>query len=301
VSRTRHQWIIVLLAAWILVGCSDPTDQDPANEADIIVANVGERVITLGDVAERVRASEGALSPQEVLDRLIRRNALIESAKKQGLAESEDVIAAWENALIRELRRTELDPQLAAARPAERDLRTLYEREYRRFQQPERRRLAMVLLPDKEAAEAFLEEWKLKDNPAPEVGFGKRAFEQSTHQRSRYSGGDLGWLTASDRPPDVPEEVIQAGFSLQTPGETAPPVSTGQGWGVVLLLEIEPASMTGFEAARPTLENEAGRELRQTMENQFYRRMEQAAEVRRHNEEKLQLLQQDSLPPEFRN
>ncbi|MFP4352836.1 MAG: peptidylprolyl isomerase [Puniceicoccaceae bacterium] len=189
-GKIRHPvWKIGLLAAFLAGGCSDPTDTVPKEEADIIVATVGDREITLKDVADQVRASEGALSPGAVLDQLIRRHALIDSALAAGLGESEDVVAAWENALIRELRRTQLDPRLATADPEERDLRSLYERDYRRFQQPERRRLAVVLLADQDAAEAFLAKWKEKADRPVESGFGQFAFEHSLHDRSRYRGG----------------------------------------------------------------------------------------------------------------
>lgn len=299
-GKIRHPvWKIGLLAAFLAGGCSDPTDTVPKEEADIIVATVGDREITLKDVADQVRASEGALSPGAVLDQLIRRHALIDSALAAGLGESEDVVAAWENALIRELRRTQLDPRLATADPEERDLRSLYERDYRRFQQPERRRLAVVLLADQDAAEAFLAKWKEKADRPVESGFGQFAFEHSLHDRSRYRGGRLGWLEAGARPPDVPGVLIEKGFLLRSPGEISSPIHAGNAWGLVRLLEIDPASTIGFEEARSTLEKEAEMELRRTMEARFYRRMEERSGVQRQNQERLETLQRNEPLPSF--
>ena len=152
----------------------------------------------------------------ELLDEMIRREAIIHRALQTGVDQDPDVQREIENLLIGKLREQELETKLREASVAEEELRAEYESTLDKFTRPAKIRLAMLYLKTSskmsetkhseirsrmDAARArALEESEAQDpsgrRPTGQ-GFGAMAVEYSDDQASRYRGGDIGWLDAN--------------------------------------------------------------------------------------------------------
>jgi hypothetical protein len=257
--------MLALCAASLGLGCdacSRANDAPPAldvplaggltpERAQLVLAQIGERTITLGDYAaalermdpmERIRY-QTADRRQALLDEMINIELLAREAERRGLDQRPETIA-----LVRELQRDELLRRLRAQLPSAADLSTAEVSEYYRahraeFSEPERRRAAHIELGDEaqarrvlaEARGAPAERWRelvLRHNPSA----GGSGGDKTTARPPLDVPGDLGMLEANDSEA-VPAPLVHAAFQIPAAGEVFPePVAHGGKFHVVRLV-----------------------------------------------------------------
>lgn len=103
---------------------------------------------------------------------------------------------------------------------------------------PERRRVAHILVKTREDAVA------LKKKLAEGSEFAAVAKESSLDTQTAKIGGDLGWITQKDVPPDF------ASVLTMKKGEISDPVQTKFGWHVIRVAEIDAPKPMAFDAAK---------------------------------------------------
>src|SRR5262249_6214129 len=145
---------------------------------------------------------------QTLLEQMIAREALIQSAKAAGLTNAADVRRACDDILIAKLKETQLDPQVASAKISPEEIKAAYEKEIARYTQPAKAQLAFVFIAvgakadtNQVAAAAARADEALRlatALPATSRGFGTVAADYSDDQVTRYRGGDAGWFTADE-------------------------------------------------------------------------------------------------------
>ena len=248
---TRATAIPTLLPAVIaayLAGCNEPALQQPtdggtpafgltAEQSSRVLAKVGDRLITLGDFGRTLERMDqfDRLRYQtkerrrELLTEIVDVELLAAEAKRRGLDKDPEVEDA-----IRQLLR---DAMLAQARqglsaPAEipaAEVRAYYEANADRFSEPERRRVAAIVMSDKKAAEKVLKEaQKVSAGSAWGELFYKHSLTAPKEQGPSSPvdlAGDLGIVgppgDARGANPAVPEPIRAAVFQIGNVGAIA--------------------------------------------------------------------------------
>ena len=197
------------------------------------LATVGDKVITLGEFAatldrmdqfERLRY-QSLERRKQLLDEIIKAELLAAEARKRGLDQKPEV-----KERIRQILREDVLRQMRAEAPApadisEADVRAYYDKHREDFRDPERRRVAHILLTDAAKAKVLLEQAK-KASPTE---WGKLVRDNSLDKASIGASttplelsGDLGIVgppgVAKGDNPRVPAVVRDAVFKIDKVG-----------------------------------------------------------------------------------
>lgn len=235
-----------------------------------VLAKVGDREITLGEYAaslermdqfERLRYQ----SPERrklLLDEIIKVELLAAEAKRRGLDKRPETQERTRQILRDELLRRTRDGMPAPADIPEAEVRAYYEKHRDQFREPERRRVAHIVVADAAKAKR-IQALAAKATP---VEWGRLVQEQSLDKPPKNSpsvplelAGDLGIVSApGDRRgenPRVPEAVRKAVFEIEKlGGVAAEPVADAGRFHIVRL--------TGRTGARDRSLPEADRAIR---------------------------------------
>lgn len=287
------------VAACALVGCTcgsnaeeaaDPEARDPATgltraEAELVVAEVGERRITLGEYAATVRnlgrfeklRYQTPERRRELLEHMIDLELLAGEARRRGLDRTPEVELGTQQALrdelLEELRRTLPPPE----KLSEKDVRDYYEAHRSEFEEPERRRALVIAVPN----EALARKIRAELEDAPATRWGELAAKYSLERRGLGDkdplefAGDLGFVSAPGEKRgenlSVPEEVRAALFRLEKLGDVSKePIAVGTRYYLVRL--------GAQSAARARTLAEADRTIRVELQRQMFREKERALE-----------------------
>lgn len=232
------------------------------------VAKVGERVITLGEVAatldrlnefDRLRY-QAPERRKELLKEMIELELLAEEAKKRGLDKTPET-----QAVLRQIMRDAMLAEVRKGVPAPGDLpqaevRAYYDAHKDEYREPERRRVSAIGLRDKKRAEEALADAK----KANAVDWGKLAVKIAEPAIKVGPGqpietvADLGIVGPPDDPrgdhPRVPAELRRAVFEISgEPGATLDRVvgtSDGRFFLVRMAGKTPPHERTFAEAER---------------------------------------------------
>lgn len=208
-----------------------------------VLAKVGNHEITLGEYAatldrmdpfERLRY-QSADRRKQLLDELIDLQLLAEEASRRGLDKQPET-----QERVRQMLRDELLAQvrtsgIAPSDISEADARRYYDQHRDDFREPERRRVAHVVVPTEAEAKQLLE----KAGQASPADWGKLVAEKSRDTRSKVAAlppelaGDLGIVGppghARGDNPNVPEALRAAAFEIEKVGGILPRVVQAPG------------------------------------------------------------------------
>ena len=226
------------------------------------LAKVGDRVITLGeyeatlermDPFERMRY-QSLDRRKRLLEEMVEVELLAQEARRRGLDKTPET-----EERTRQILRDHLLEELRKGAPSpndvpEAELRAYYDKHKDEFAEPERRRVAAVVLDSAAVAKTVLAK-ALKASPAE---WGELVAERST-RRSRTQGpaelaGDLGIVGAPGHPrganPRVPDPVREAAFKIEKVGDTYGEVVESDGkFYVVRVTSSTPARERKYEAS----------------------------------------------------
>jgi len=226
-----------------------------------VLARVGDRAITAGDLLAELRRTRGPSTLVEMIDaELIRQGARaagieateaelelrMDRAVAQAGSET-DMAALLENRNLTreqfaELLRTDLLlDKLAKATMSldEQEVKDFYAEHREEYALGEQVRARMILLGSKADAEAVLETLKLGGDFAGLAG--ALSIDPATKDR----GGDMGWFERKD----YAQPIADAAFALQ-PGETSGAIEAPDGWAIVRVEERRGAGHRPFEEVR---------------------------------------------------
>lgn len=200
-----------------------------AEQAAQVLAKVGDREITLGEYAETLERMDPFerlryQSPErrkQLLNEIVQVELLAEEAKRRGLDKEPET-----QERLRQMLRDELLRDLRASMPAaadipESDVHAYYDAHHDEFKEPERRRVAHIVVSSEAQAKNVLEK-ALKASPAE---WGKLVNEFSLDKPPQGAGpapaelaGDLGIVGppghARGGNPRVPEALRAAVFQI---------------------------------------------------------------------------------------
>lgn len=291
---------VVLTIAALLVGCNDRAITPPAEEAGApaaglspeqagrVVAKIGDRTLTLGDFAatlermdqfDRLRYQTKERR-RELLDEMINVELLAAEARRLGLDKQPETQDA-----IRQILRDAMVAKARKGLPAPGDISpaevsAYYEANKEKFNEPERRRVAAIVLNDKKSAEKILEEALKVTTPA---GWGELFEKHSTTAPKVKSGsnpvelaGDLGVVgppeDARGKNQKVPEPVREAVFKIGNVGAVFDKIVEADGKFFIV-------RMNGITAAHKRSLQEADRSIRVLILQQKMQEQEKAFEA----------------------
>lgn len=235
----------------------------PAELATRVLAKVGDRVITVADYAavldrmdpmERLRY-QSTERRKALLEELVNTELLAREAERRGLDKRPET-EAYVNQLLADEVRRRLRATLPApeALPAE-EVQAFYAAHRDEFRQPERRRVAVLMLPSKSVADKVATELGAQAELARWNEIGRA---NSTQIRSSLSlpttvFGDIGFITAAGDSPgeaSLPAPVRAAAFQVAAEGSVAPtPVEHDHVFYLVRVTTVAPAHLPTLEEA----------------------------------------------------
>ncbi len=166
------------------------------------------------------------------------------------------------------------DEVLARVALAAGEARAYYESELKKnpqaFDEPDKVRAAQIVVKTNEEAAALLAELKKG------ADFAQLARTRSLSPDARQ-GGDLGWFSASEMPP----EIANACFALERPGQLSPVTPSAFGFHLFRLEERHVARVRTFDRSlQDTLETVLRREKGEQGQRAFLERLRAKAGIR---------------------
>lgn len=237
---------VLLVGAACISGCDDdalaPRSVDAGapfglspEQAGAVVAKVGDRTITLGDYAlllERMNNIDRARYQskkrrRDLLQEMIDIELLAQEAKRRGLDKNPDVQDAIRQILRDAMRAKIHDTVRAPGRISKAEVKAYYDAHLEDFREPERRRVAAIVLGDPEKATEVLDKALAIEN---DKQWGELFFEHSLTAPKKPNANDppdlAGSLDMVGPPGDpkgastkVPKEVRTAVFELKALGD----------------------------------------------------------------------------------
>lgn len=289
----------------MLVGCGSERSSStaPTSTGPVIVARVGDEVITAEDLIgeiERRRASRRAIPAREELVRQMAEGlALAQRARAQGLDREPQVAQEIRNLLVRRLLERELAPALEAAEPSDTEVEAEYERTRSKFHRPAQDRLAILFLEvprhasaeRRRAALETLSETRRRHllrsqgpangedtNAAGIPGFGALAVEASDDHATRHRGGDVGWVQSGNFGYRWPRQVLEIAFALET-GGLSQPIETETGVYLVLKTDSRPGQTQPLGEVRASVKQTLRVEQRKALDLAYRRKTTEAVGV----------------------
>ncbi|HEX2673374.1 MAG TPA: peptidyl-prolyl cis-trans isomerase [Polyangiaceae bacterium] len=293
------QWcpLAALLCAVLPAGCREKSKQSPAAVASAtapapgkltselarqVLAKVGDRDITLGEYAETLERMDPFervryQSPdrrKQLLNEIIQVELLAEEAKRRGLDKlpetQERVRQMLRDELLRDLRQSVPGPSDIP----EAEVRAYFDAHHDEFKEPERRRVAHLLLANEAQAKAALQ----KALGASAADWGKLVTQVSLDKPAASTGpaptelaGDLGIVGPPGHPrganPRVPEALRAAVFEIDKLGGVLDRVVAESG-------HFHVVRMTGRTEARDRSFQDAERTIRVALVQQRIRARE---------------------------
>jgi peptidyl-prolyl cis-trans isomerase C len=234
------------------------TADKQAKSAATVVAEVDGRTVTLGDVADAIRGlppSTAGLSFNDlypgVLTQLIRQQALVIRAQRQGLDEDPAVRRKMRTASDQVLT-NELLTQESARAITEADLLDRYNKDIAGKPGPEEAHVRVIMVPTEQDALGIIGELR------GGTDFAALARRSSTDSTAS-AGGDAGFVTLDQ----LTREVGAVVFSMQ-PGQVTPfPVNSAGSWFVLKVEERRRRPSPAFNQEREALRQAMMREKAQ--------------------------------------
>jgi peptidyl-prolyl cis-trans isomerase C len=282
------------------------------SKSGLVVANVGDEVITADELKHRLDESSPFLrargntlaGKREFLENLIRNEILAQEAQRQGLDKSPAVKEQVKRAMIQELIKKELDQKLTGADIPDAELKKFYDAHFDDFVKPERARVFHIFLPAKDAREraaarqktvALLKDIDDREKKGEVNAFQTVATKESKDQLSAPMGGDLRLLSKDELAKAYGNELASAAFGLKNPGDKAGPVETPAGVELVKLQIKTVALNRSFDESKESIRGRMARERRSKDYDEWMKKLRESTKVA-INDAVLDKVQVESAP-----
>jgi parvulin-like peptidyl-prolyl isomerase len=286
---TRALTIVLTLVA---LGCSKKSEEASDAEwpkhglseeqANAVLAKVGDRVITVGELADRLASQSPYLqarfeSPErrrEFLDNLVRYELLVYEAKRRGYESDPEVVRARRNVMIQELIKQEVDEPLETNPISDEEVEAAYDANPTEFDRSAQVRVSHIFIRDRAKAAGVLKKAKAGDRG----GFAQLARETSEDEATKADGGDLSFFTADADEPSA--AVRDAAFSMEKIGSVFPElIADGGGYHIVMLTGRRAELKRTYEQAKRAIRHKLMRERKEAAMQSLAERLREKVEV----------------------
>jgi parvulin-like peptidyl-prolyl isomerase len=250
-SRLSALAVFVALGALAAPACNKKAAIKPSQDkGDLsqVVAQVGDEVITVGDVQERInkqspfiRARYTTLDKKkEFLDNLVRFEVMATEAQKRGYDKDPEVQRVMKQQMISKFLQKDFESTLKVEDVPDADVEKYYKDHPEEFNKKDEVRVSEILVKDKPKADKAYAEAKAlsKVAGADQKGFRDLVTKYSEDEESKARGGDLTFFDKDSTA--YPKPVVEAAFKLGDVGDLSAPVKTDKGWVVLKLTQKRP-------------------------------------------------------------
>jgi peptidyl-prolyl cis-trans isomerase C len=233
------------------------------DEAAQVLAKIGDREITVGEFAESI-ASKGPFlrarynSPErrrELLDQMVRFELFAQEADRRGFDDLPEVQRTRKQVLIRRFLKQEFEDRIRIEDVSDADVAAYFESHHDEFNKPEQVRASHIVFTNQATAQRVLRQ--ILASPSDMRLFRQLAEQHNTDAATRDRFGDIGFFSRTAErqadEPEVPPEVAEVAFSMDTIGTVHPElVRSSQGFHIVKITgRRAPLHRTLEEASRP--------------------------------------------------
>jgi peptidyl-prolyl cis-trans isomerase C len=244
-----------------------------AEQKQLVVARIGDKVITLGDMEARLDAEPPVVKSQftsaqkrkDYLAKLVQFEVLAAEAQRQGLDKDPEVLEAMRQAMVRKFLMDTGKDEIELKAVSEPDIAAYYQANPGVFHRPEQVELSHILVADKETAEKLR-----KEIDKASEGNSAKLVQTWNEYVGRYSQdkttiqllGALGRVSLEPLPGASPDEVarlqaigrpiVEAALKTET-FSLAPVVQSPEGWHVLLVTSKLPAVNKTLDQARESI------------------------------------------------
>lgn len=265
---------VIFMLALVAASCSKSSEQPVSDEwpkhglteeqANEVLAKVGDRTITVGEFADRLASQSPYLqarfeSPErrkDFLDNLVRYELLVYEAKRRGYADDPEVQRARRGIMIQELIRQEIDEPMENEPVSDAEVEAAYQAAPKEFDREAQVRASDIVIRDRKKAESIL----AQASKADRATFSRLAREHSEDENTKLNSGDLQFFTESgDGQP--PAAVRKAAFSIEQVGKVYPGLVEADGGYHILMLTGKRAALERtYEQAKRAIRHKLTRE-----------------------------------------
>lgn len=259
-------------------------------QASKIVAKVGDRAITVGDVTRHInrlhpyirRRWAAPEKRKEFLDKLIRVEILSQEAERLGLADDPEVQRTVKQVMIRLMIKEDLEKEIFPEKIDEEVLEEKYREDIDKYHRPAQVRLSHILLKSRGTAEKLLSDLQKKAKDARY--FRRKARELSVDSKSAERGGDVGYVSEPGAQrgdePELPAAVVEAAWNLKKNGDIAKRVvKSERGFHIVKMTNKRPEMKRSFESVKRMIESRLLREKRGEAMDEFIADLRRKAKI----------------------
>ena len=261
---------------------AEPKHALSEEQANAVLVKVGDRTITVGELADRLASQSPYLqarfeSPErrkELLDNLVRYELLVYEAKRRGYEDDPEVVSARRNVMIQELIKQEVDVPLDGREVTDEEVQAAYDANPTEFDRPAQVRASHIFIKNRAKAAKLLAKAKGSDRAA----FTKLAREESEDEATKADGGDLRFFTVDAEKPS--EAVRRAAFSLDQVGTVYPElIPDGGGYHIVMLTGKRAELKRTYEQAKRAIRHKLSRERKEAAMNALTERLRREVKV----------------------
>jgi peptidyl-prolyl cis-trans isomerase C len=266
-----------------------PQGLTPEQAAEV-VAKVGDRTITVGDVTDQINR----LSPyirrrwaapekrKEFLQKLIRVELLSQEAERLGLANDDEVQRTIKQVMIRLMVKNDLEKTVLPTSVDEAELKADYEKDLDKYKRPPQVRASQIVVATAAQADKLIAELKAKGDDRKL--FRDKAKELSLDKTTKERGGDLGYFSKPEErredEPVVDKAVADAAWALKKVGDiTEKPIKTAAGFHIIKLTNQKPEMNRPFESVKKLIENRLLRDKRREAMDKFIADLKAKAKI----------------------
>ena len=236
-------------------------------DADPVVAFVNGRPIP-GQRLSDAWALDPGKSREQILEKLIAEELLVEEAERRGLQSDPKVQKVMVNTLLREgVYSTVRTEDLTDG-----ELRAYYESHRDEFVVAEKVQLKRILVAD----EATCDLARTELGPDPDSTFTGVASARSTDPYRRR-GGDIGFVSRTGKP-GVDQAIVDRAFEMKV-GELSPCFETGTGWNLVYVANHRQRVERTFEQMKGSVLRKAKNDRYSQLYDAYVDQLEAAATV----------------------
>jgi peptidyl-prolyl cis-trans isomerase C len=255
--HTPSKLLVTLLAGAFLSLPAVAAEKAPAKGAPVATVNGTAIPQSTFDTFYAEQKSQGAPDSAElrnaVREELIRRELLLQEAKKSGLDKTPAIAAQMEMARQAVLIRAYIQDYVRKNPVSDAQLKAEYEGIKTKMGGTEYKS-RHILVETEDQAKTIIENLK-KGAKFDELA------KQSKDPGSKENGGDLGWSAAGSYVPPFAEALK----ALAKGKYTEAPVKTDFGWHVIQLEDTRPLEAPAFESIKPQLAQRANQQLIEKM------------------------------------
>ena len=288
-NRLLFKALFLMCIASVVCGCKKP-EQTGAGSDEEILAEVGDVKITVREFQETINAYTPYLrskynTPEmkkKKLEEMVRFELLAMEAKSRGYDKDPMVQRALRQSLIRELIQREVEDKVKLEDIDEAEMLKYYEDHPEKYHKPVQRRLAHILVKDKELAGQVLKE--VLADAKSSVKFRESVMKFSEDPINKSHGGDMGYFSKFEErvkgEPEIDTRLLEALYSLEKVGDVhGEIVETDEGFHIIKFTSTRPEVHRKFEQVRRQIQSILWKKKREEAKEKFVQSLRDKASI----------------------